>query len=147
MRNLLNKFNPAVNKNVLYFLAGLMWSLVGIMLVLKAFNWLFPKVNTDISGLAGFLFLGTGVILGFIIGIFGFSKIADKNIKRIKFNKGKRCIFGFIAWKSYLLIAFMIGLGVTLRHSPLPKIYLSVVYTGIGVGLFVASFKYFKELL
>ncbi len=138
----INKYKPAVNRSVLYFMAGLAWSAVGIMLIKKAAGWIFSDFNSGFS----YFILISGLIPGIVIAIFGFSKVADKNINRIKNNGDKRCIFGFIAWKSYLLIAFMVGLGITLRHSSLPKTYLSVLYNGIGAGLFLASFKYFREI-
>ena len=142
-KEILNKFKPAVNKKVLFFLAALAWSGVGIMLIKKAIPWVF----VDNLQLSNYIIFVVGIILGVVIAIFGFSKVANKNIKRIHKNGDKRCIFGFIAWKSYLLIIFMVGLGIGLRHSSLPKLYLSLVYNGVGVGLFLASFKYFKEIL
>jgi len=141
----IEKFKPAVNKKILYLLAGIMWMIVGIMLMKLAYKWLFLDLAITVnSGLrARLMALLTGAFLGNIIFMFGFGKIADKNISRIKEMDGKRCFFSFIAWKSYILIAFMIFLGVTLRHSSLNKVYLAIIYISIGLGLFLASFKYF----
>jgi hypothetical protein len=41
----------------------------------------------------------------------------------------------------------MVTMGITLRHSPIPKQYLSVIYTGIGLALFLSSIRYFRNLL
>jgi hypothetical protein len=38
----------------------------------------------------------------------------------------------------------MIVLGSTLRHSSIPKQWLSVIYTGIGLALFLSGVKYFR---
>ena len=39
----------------------------------------------------------------------------------------------------------MIALGITLRRSPLPNQYLSIVYLGIGLALILSGFRYFRN--
>ncbi len=58
--------------------------------------------------------------------------------------QGKRCVFAFQSWKSYLIVVIMIAMGIGLRHSPIPKPYLSVLYIGIGLALILSSFRYLK---
>ena len=55
-------------------------------------------------------------------------------------------MFSFQAWKSYLLVAFMIALGITLRHSALPRPILAGVYLAIGGALFLSSLRYYRLL-
>ena len=50
-------------------------------------------------------------------------------------------------WRSYLLIPFMIILGVILRHSPVPRLYLAVLYLAIGTALFLSSLRYLRYAL
>jgi hypothetical protein len=76
----------------------------------------------------------------------GFSKIALKNISRLCILPDKTCIFAFQAWKSYLIIILMILLGITLRHSPIPRPYLAVIYTTIGGALFFSSFHFYSRI-
>jgi len=61
--------------------------------------------------------------------------------------EGRRCIFSFIPWKSYILIIIMIAIGFLLRHSPIPKLYLAVLYTGIGTALILSSVRYLRYLI
>ena len=61
--------------------------------------------------------------------------------------QGTRCVFSFITWKSYIIVAVMIAMGTLLRHSPIPKPYLAVVYTGIGLALVLSSVRYIRVLL
>jgi hypothetical protein len=138
--NNLYKWTPAVHKRWLHALAGVMWSGVGIFLMSLAYGWLLPL---DL-GYAILLALG-GVLLAAAIYWFGFSKLAGSNSRRISdYEKRKVCIFAFQKWSSYPLVAFMIGLGITLRRfSPIPKPWLAVMYIGIGGGLFLASFHYY----
>ena len=76
----------------------------------------------------------------------GFSKIARKNIKRLCLLTERTCIFAFQTWKGYLIIGFMITLGVILRNSAIPKQYLAVIYTTIGGAIFLSSLHYYGLL-
>jgi len=137
----LEKLKPAVSKYWLMALAGLMWSVVGIMLCSMAFNWLRAvPVRWALS-------LGSlGLISALAAYRFGFSKIALKNIFRLCLLPDKTCIFAFQAWKSYLIIIFMISLGLALRHSPIPKYLLVVIYETIGGALFFSSFHFYGRI-
>jgi hypothetical protein len=135
----LNRFNPAVDKKILVFLAGLMWCGVGVMLISFATTWL---VRFEGTGKA--VFCITGLLAGIPIHLFGFSKIADKNLKRLLPLSKKRCVFSFITWRSYFIVLIMVSMGVALRHSSIPKQYLSILYNGIGLALFISGIRYFR---
>ncbi len=134
-----NKYKPAVNKNILLFLAGFIWVSVGIMLLFLAFSWLSIISNINI-----YLFGGTGVVLAILVHHFGFLKIVDKNLERILPLEEKKCLFSFIPWKSYLVILVMITMGAILRHSVIPKQYLAILYTAIGLALILSSVRYLR---
>ena len=142
MQKNLNRLKPAVDKRVLLFLAGLMWIGVGAMLLFLSYTWLNAFKDPD-----SFLFEGIGVAAAMLIHHFGFLKIVDKNLGRILPMEGKRCVFSFLSWKSYLMIGLMIAMGVLLRHSAIPKRYLSILYTGIGLALVLSSIRYLRVLL
>lgn len=136
-----SRFTPAVPRPLLLFVSGLMWSLVGIMLCRMAWLWIFPL------GMPLFLApLFIGAAGACVVFYFGFSRIAQKNIDRLCRLPERACFFAFQAWKSYLIIAFMIALGLTLRHSSIPKFLLAVVYFIIGGGLFLSSFRYYLSI-
>ncbi len=136
----IRKFNPAVDKKFLIALSGILWSVVGIMLCRLAVLWL---SQTDKQHAVWFG--SAGAVLAFLIYQFGFSKIVNKNTVRILSKEGKVCIFGFQPWKSYVIIVVMVGLGITLRHSPLPKPYLSVIYIGFGGAMILSSLIYYRN--
>ena len=141
-RQNLEKWKPGVPKYWLLLLAGLLWFGVGCMLNSLAWSWL--RVET--TGKAALLG-AAGFACALIIHRFGFSRIVDKNLARILPLQGKRCVFSFMPWKSYILILIMSLLGATLRHSPLPKPYLAVLYMAIGTALFLSSIRYFRSLI
>jgi uncharacterized membrane protein len=135
----IKKFDPAVDKRLLIALSGITWSIVGIILSTLAINWLSQTAHQKavLLGLAG-------ITLSLLIHPFGFSRLVDRNIDRILPMKNKVCIFAFQAWKSYLIIIIMVGMGIALRHSPLPKPYLSVIYIGFGGAMILSGLRYFR---
>ena len=129
----------SVDRRVLVLLAGLMWCGVGIMLIRYAVSWL-----SIYSGRKEVFFYGAGFIAAMPIHHFGFLKIADKNLNRILPLTGKNSLFTFMTWKSYLIVLIMVSMGIALRHSSIPKLYLSVLYNGIGLALFLSGIRYFR---
>jgi len=137
----LEKLKPSASKYLLMALAGLMWSLVGIMLCRMAYIWL-----RAVPGSWALSMGSLGLISALTAYRFGFSKIALKNIARLCLLPDKTCIFAFQAWRSYLIIIFMIVLGITMRHSPIPRHYLAVIYATIGGALFFSSFHFYGRI-
>jgi hypothetical protein len=137
----LEKLKPAVSKYWLMALAGLMWSVVGIMLCRMAYIYLGTVSKSQALSMGSM-----GLISALAAFRLGFSKIALKNISRLCILPDKTCIFAFQAWKSYLIIILMILLGITLRHSPIPRPYLAVIYATIGGALFFSSFHFYWRI-
>ncbi len=133
------RFHPAVDKRILIALSGATWIIVGVILVKLALGWLSP-VNLKSAFVLGL----TGATFALFIYHFGFLRLVDRNIERIMEMKDKVCIFAFQAWKSYVIIAVMVGMGITLRQTPLPKPYLAVVYIGFGGAMVLSSIRYIR---
>lgn len=142
MRKNIDKIKPAVDKSALIFLSFFVWVVVGTGLLLFAYSWL--KASQIRSS---FLFAGVGAGAALVIHHFGFLKIVDKNLGRILPMEGKQCAFSFMTWKSYINVAVMVTMGVLLRHSAIPKTYLSILYIGIGLSLVLSSIRYLRVLL
>ena len=142
MKQKMAKIKPAVNKRVLLFLAGFMWLGVGTAMLLVSYSWL-----NAFQDRSSFIFAGIGVLAALVVHHLGFLKIVDKNLGRILPIEGTRCAFSFITWKSYVMIAAMVSLGALLRHSPIPRPYLAILYIGIGLALFLSSIRYLRVLL
>lgn len=140
--NLQHRLKPALPRPWLLALAGLMWTAVGVMLSRYAFVWLaHPPSWTNVA-------LGlVGIAAAVPIYRLGFRQLARKNIERIRQLNDRACLFAFLAWKSYAIVAVMITGGILLRHSAIPKPYLAILYAAIGGGLFLSSFVYHGHLL
>jgi hypothetical protein len=139
----LSKLYPATTKKWLQLAAGLMWSGVGIMLIAFASRWL--KL---VDWMTMLLLIFAGAVLGAAIYLFGFSKLARKNIRRINaYARERICLFAFQEWKTYPLVAFMVFLGIYLRiYSPVPKPVLAIAYLGLGFSLFASSLLYYRQV-
>jgi hypothetical protein len=136
------KWKPGVPKSVLLLLAGVLWFGTGIMLDVLAYHWLQAEIPSNIL-----MSSASGFVCALVIHHFGFLRIVDRNLDRILPMEGRRCVFSFMPWKSYFIILIMIFLGLLLRHSPIPKLYLSVLYIGIGTALILSSIRYLRYVM
>jgi hypothetical protein len=138
----IQKWKPGVPKAVLLLIAGMLWIGVGLMLDILSCSWLRNEIlhKALISATIGFA-------AALIIHHFGFLRVVDKNLNRILPMEGRRCVFSFISWKSYFLIAVMILTGRLLRHSPVPRLYLAALYAAIGTALILSSARYLRHLI
>ena len=134
---------PSVDRRVLVLIAGVVWSLVGLVLIGVALLWLISSHKNVIMSIT------VGIISGLVVYRYGFSKLARKNLIRIygqASGKDKICVFAFQNTRSFLIAASMMLIGYLLRHLPIPRFYLVPVYFAIGLGLFLSSLLYYNHL-
>ncbi len=136
----LSRYKPAVGRPLLLVLAGGMWTVVGVALVGLAWSWL-----SDLDRGQALARVAVASVAAIGIAYFGLLRVVDKNLGRLR-GRGKRCLFGFISWKSYFMIALMMALGFALRHSALPKPSLAVFYIAMGGALVLSSLRYWRAL-
>lgn len=142
MKQVFEQFKPAVEKSVLILLSGTVWIVVGVILLTLAYSWLAAIRLSMASEFTAF-----GCAAALLIHHFGFLKVVDKNLGRILPMEGKQCAFSFMPWKSYVLVIFMVTMGIVLRHSSIPKSYLAILYVGIGIALILSSVRYIRYFL
>ena len=133
------KIYPRADNKILVLLSGLMWCGVGIMLICFAITWLSRYKETGVV-----LFYIAGFLAAMPIHHFGFLRLADKNLDRILSQTEKKSVFTFMTVRSYFLVLIMVSMGIALRHSPIPKQDLSILYNGIGLGLFLSGLRYMR---
>ena len=136
---------PAISKQYLLVISGIIWSIAGIILIERAYIWL-----SDFKAERLIIVALSGILLGLVFYFAGFIKLARKNIKRIISLPDQVCIFAFTAWKGYLIIAIMVTCGIILRQSSISKHYLAVFYVAMGIALIMGSIlfhiNYFKNI-
>ncbi len=139
----LRSLEPAVSRRTLMVTAAIAWAGVGLMLFLRGLHWVAQPPRASAAKIS--VVLAVAVALGLIKARFVFLRLAKKNIARIRSlspHKDRICIFAFQAMRSYLLIIGMITLGILLRISPLPRLYLGGIYVIIGLAMGLSSLAY-----
>jgi hypothetical protein len=135
------RWKPGTPKRWLYLISGLIWCGVGLMLVRWAWVW---------SRSAGWAQAWPFDLVGILIAIgttLFFSQMVTRNVSRITRLPARPCLFAFQSWWSYPLVVFMMGLGLALRATNLPRIWLAPIYLGIGAGLLLSGTRYFLHVI
>ena len=139
LNSILNTLKPSLPKRYLLFVAAVVWTFAGGMLLFRGFSVLkFSSTGIVVEE-------AVSIIVGVVFYIFMFSHISLKHIVRIQNNPIERpCLFSFFNWRSYILMSTMISLGVTLRLSGwVPVQYLSLFYVTMGTPLFLSSLRFY----
>ena len=121
-----------VKKRTLLLIAGLVWLIAGFN-VTRLGILSYGRVDKT-------LYLYIFTIL--IFTIFGrmFFKMSEKHTKRILAYKEKRPFWNFFDLKSYLIMVFMMTMGIGLRASGMvPEFFIAFFYTGLGFALSLAG--------
>lgn len=133
--------HTGVSRCIRMFTAGAVWTAVGLMLVSWAIGW-----AADAETSMALIMLLTGTVVGAGAWV-GMRALARKNIERLGNMPERGSLITFISGKSWLITAFMIAMGSTLRHSALSKSWLVLPYFAMGLALFLASLEYYRHLL
>jgi hypothetical protein len=131
---LLHSLKPSSSRSTRLLLASLVWSSVGVGLLVTGLRWLLTAPGSWV-----WLGLVVALLIGAAKGFWILSRRATVNAKRIVAAGEARCLGGAFSWGSWLLALGMIGGGFGLRHSPLPRPWLGLIYTAVGVALLGAS--------
>jgi len=136
---LINKFCPAVPKRALLFVAAIVWTFAGGMLLGRGF------VFASGSGTSVNWILPVSVVGGIVFYMGMFNRISAKHTKRIlKMEKQKACVFFFFNLRSYIMMFSMISMGILLRSSGWIDIkYLALIYITMGIPLFLSSLRFY----
>ena len=118
---------------------GLMWTAIGTKITvtgvssylkmgaMPALWWMIPL---SVLVFAGFYAMFTGVVRKYTARI-------------LAMPEPKQPVYKTFSFKGYLIIAFMIGLGITLKHIPgIPTSFFAWFYCGLGPGLLSAGIRF-----
>ena len=131
LKNILHRYKPGVSVRTHLLLAALIWSVVGFFLLTNGFV---------LVSLKNHLWYGfAGIILGSVKSFLILDRVARKNMRRIKEFKDNACVGSVYSWKTWFLVAAMIGLGRFLRTTVLPGEVVGVIYTAVGWALMLSS--------
>lgn len=122
-----------VHKHTLILIAGIVWAIAG-----------FNIVRIGLVDYAGNLTWWRGLLSIAVFAVFQvfiFGKMVKKHTERIlQYEDEQQNFFRFFDTKSYLIMAFMMTLGIGLRVSGLvPTGFIAYFYTGLGASLLTAG--------
>lgn len=137
--NFWQKITPRVPKRILFFLAALVWTFAGSMLLIKGFGWFYYVRDFRIIKLIA------SITAGLIFYYLMFKKLSGKHSRRIfELKTSHPCVFSFFNIRSYGIMTIMISLGIILRTSGIiPLDYLSLFYITMGIPLLLSSIRFY----
>lgn len=131
-----------VTKNTLLITAGIVWLLAGI-------NILRIGISCWINDSHYWFFKVCEATIVFLL-FFGliFHKLYKKHTHRISQKKAKNCPFSFFDVKGWIIMAFMITIGILTRTLHLlPEAFIAVFYTGLSVALITNRYPIYMVLV
>ncbi|MCX6272652.1 MAG: hypothetical protein NTU44_15820 [Bacteroidetes bacterium] len=134
------RWKPSVGKKTLLFIAGILWMLAGCILL---FRGIFHLINDHYYLLIS---LSGGAVGGILFYRLVFARVSNKYIRRILHLENDRpCVFSFFSWKSYLIMAFMISMGIFLGKRFLPPHELHVFFVIMSIPLITSGLRFIKH--
>jgi hypothetical protein len=128
---MLTRFKPGVPQRVHLLLAALLWTGIGIMLIVRGTCWLVD------SGTTWLVF--PALVFGALKSILVLDRTARRSLDRILRLADGTCLGAVYSLKTWLVVVLMMVAGYALRHSTLPRSLLGLVYVTIGWALFMSS--------
>jgi hypothetical protein len=138
LKNKAQRFKPGVPKRHLLLVATFVWLFAGGFLMFRGIrsmpdgSWQLWKIAVSVAG---------GLLFFWIL----FLRISAKHIRRITSLEILRpCVFSFFDFKSYLMMALMITMGVTVRKLHLiGPATISYFFVTMAVPLLISAARFF----
>ena len=129
-----------VNRQILLIIAGTVWIIAGG-------NILRIGIVTWMNNSHDWMFkIGEATIVFLLFFVLIFKRLYYKHTRRIEQKKETRnCHFSFFDVKSWIIMIFMISLGITIRSFHLlPESFISVFYTGLSIALILTGILFIR---
>lgn len=129
-----------VNKQILLITAGTVWIIAGA-------NILRIGIVTWLNSSQEWMFkIGEATVVFLLFFILIFRRLYYKHTRRIEEKKETRnCPFSFFDVKSWIVMIFMISLGITIRSLRLLlDSFISVFYTGLSIALILTGILFIR---
>ena len=129
-----------VNRQILLIIAGTVWIIAGgnilrigiVTWMNNSHNWMFK--------------IGEATIVFLLFFVLIFKRLYYKHTRRIEQKKVTRnCPFSFFVVNSWIILIFMISLGITIRSFHLlSESFISVFYTGLSIALILTGILFIR---
>ncbi len=118
------------------------------LLLVSSAAWLIAGFNVCRIGLLSYvnyvslLNIALSVVVFLVFWFMIFARLVKKHEIRIMGYSEKENILKFFDKKSYIIMFFMMSLGIILRRF-VPVLFVAVFYSGLGWALFLSGVKLF----
>jgi hypothetical protein len=142
MTSWLETYKPVASSRVQLWLAGAMWSAVGVGLASVGGYWLLRYADDRIL-----LLLVLALCVGFGKSLLVLDRAVHRFVNRIQIRGDGKCAGGFLSLRGWALVGGMILLGRLLRGSGISRPLLGLVYAGVGTSLLISSRLFWRAWL
>lgn len=150
--------------STLITLSGLVWLAVGTSLLSLGLNLLLSGTQTGqlltnpypwLEGLAPILgsleyaaviLIALGLFIGYFKGRYVLAKSAEKGVVHIRSLPAPAPLHKMYSIKNYVLIALMMGLGMSIKALGIPSDIRGFIDIAVGAALIQGAVAYFKSL-
>lgn len=130
-----------MRKGYLYIVAAAIWGIPGILISIKGVSAYLLQSRENLLWL---LLVTIFVVISFL---FIFRRIVDRYCARIASLNGKVAIWDTFPVRGWLLLFFMMGLGIAFKYIPeIPLAFTASFYSGLGPALLLSSFRYIYKM-
>ena len=129
-----------VSRRTLLLIAGLVWIIAGA-------NILRIGIITWVDDQREWLFkTGEAIVVFLLFFSLIFRRLYNKHTERIGQKADRNCPFSFFDVKGWLIMGFMITLGILVRKLHLlPTSFISVFYTGLSSALILTGILFLVQ--
>lgn len=123
------------------------------LLLANAIVWGAPGINILITGIRSYLALWPSeqivwLAIGSVLVLAGFVWMFGRIVRRysdriMNFPQKKKSILAFLPVRGWILVIFMMCLGISLKHIPgVPTAFFASFYCGLGPALITAASQF-----
>ena len=129
-----------MEKKHLYFVAGLIWGVPGIIISIKGICAYRIQPSENLWWL---LTITATVLVSFFLM---FRRIVGRYRERIASLPAKVMIWQTFPLRGWILLVFMMFLGIALKHIPgIPSAFTASFYTGLGPMLLFSAGRFMSK--
>lgn len=131
-----------VNKEHLLLMQVLCWLAPGIVITRKGILAMLAVNEAHPERIWWLVLIALTVVVAFSLMFNSFIKRYTARI--LTFPTRKKSLLAFLDLHGYILISFMICLGICLKYIPcLPQEFFAGFYPGLGIALAIAGVRFF----
>jgi hypothetical protein len=134
MQNWLSRLKPAVSRRTLLFMSALLWTMIGLLLLVRG------TLRLSQASHGQLFIVAAAFVVGSLKSLFILDRSARRGIDRILLFRDGTCLGAVYSVKTWILVLCMMSLGVILRGF-LPVKLLSFLLLTIGWALLFSSRK------